>query len=306
MCHFLFLQDVLKEFLFDCQLRQLSFRTIKSYKNGNLAFLRYLENEFSCTELEDLNYKMIQQYIKFMSNKGLKESYINNQIKLMRAFFNYCMQESYINRNPMDKIHWQKEIKPLIETFSDEEVVKMVNFYGTTKYLDIRNKLIMIIFFDTGIRNQELCDLKLEDIHQTFLLIHGKGKKIRHVPITVMINKYLIKYLRVRECYIKDKIGYEKEYLFLSQKGRKLTTNTTERIVLLASKGCNVRSHIRSSPHTCRHYYAQAQLKNGCDIYTLSKLLGHTNIAITKRYLESLEDEEVLQIGNRSSPLTNM
>ena len=78
----------------------------------------------------------------------------------------------------------------------------------------------MIILFDSGIRNTELCDVQMEDIRETFIIVHGKGKKIRHIPITYSINKYLIKYLRVREEYIRDKFSYEKEYLLLSQKGR--------------------------------------------------------------------------------------
>lgn len=126
------------------------------------------------------------------------------------------------------------------------------------------------------------------------------------MPITTIINKYLIRYLRVRENYVKDKYCFETEYLFLSQKSKKLTPETVERIVRKCGEGCNVRNEIRCSPHTCRHYYAQAQLKNGCDLFTLSRLLGHSNINITKRYLQSMESEDTLILGAKTSPLMNL
>lgn len=110
----------------------------------------------------------------------------------------------------------------------------------------------------------------------------GKGKKVRHVPITAIINKQLIKYFRVRESYIKDKINFDTDYLLLSQKGKKLTKEMLEIIVRKCGEECSVRKEIRISPHTCRHYYAQTQLKNGCDLFTVSRLLGHTKIDVCK------------------------
>lgn len=302
----MYLQDVLKEFIYDCRLRKLSERTIKGYRNNNLGLFRYLESEFKTTELEEVYYQMIQSYIEFLTNKGLKEVYINGLIKCFRAFFRYCSEESYIIRNPMDKVKFQKEPIRLIHTFTNKEVVNMVSYYSGSKFLDVRNKLIMILLFDTGIRNSELCGLRMSDIQGTHINIIGKGNKQRFVPITPIINKYLIKYLRVRENYIKDKFRYETEFLFLSQKGRKLTVETIERIVLEAGENVGVNNGIRISPHTCRHYYAQAQLRNGCDLYTLSKLLGHGNINITKVYLQSMDEEGFMELAIRTSPLENL
>jgi integrase/recombinase XerD len=164
----------------------------------------------------------------------------------------------------------------------------------------------MILLFDTGMRNSELCNLNLTDVRSTYINILGKGKKERHVPITPIINKYMIKYLRVREVYIRDKVNYCTDFLLLSQKGKKLTVETIERVVLDCGDGCNVRKEIRVSPHTCRHYYAQTQLKNGCDLFTVARLLGHSKIDVTKRYLLSMQDEESLSLGAKTSPLMNL
>ena len=97
-----------------------------------------------------------------------------------------------------------------------------------------------------------------------------------------------------------------KEYLFLSFSCRKLSLEAVERIVKQATEKAKVRPEIRSSPHTCRHYYAQAQLRNGCDVYTLSRLLGHENISITKRYLQSITDNQILELALKTTPLSNI
>lgn len=298
--------DVLKEFIFDCKMRKLSDRTVKSYRNNNLALFKFIKDEYDITELEEVNHLHVKGYIQYLTDKKLSEIYINTIVRTFRAYFRYAVEEHYILKNPIDKIKKQKEPIVIINTFNDDEVKRMTQYYRGSKFLDMRNQLIMIILFDTGIRNSELCGLKLSDVRDTYINIMGKGKKVRHVPITAIINKYLVRYLRVRENYIKDKINYNKEFLFLSQKGKQLTVETIERIVLECGNNSNVRTEIRISPHTCRHYYAQTQLKNGCDLFTVSKLLGHTNINITKRYLLSMHDNDTLIMGAKTSPLMNL
>ena len=115
----------------------------------------------------------------------------------------------------------------------------------------------------------------------------------------------MIKYERIKACYLSDDILNDDNY-FLSSRNKTLTTEAIQRIVKLAGQGDNVRKEIRCSPRTCRHYYAQAQLKNGLDVYSLSRLLGHESIVITKRYLEGIKDTEVLELGVKSSPLMNL
>lgn len=298
--------DVLKEFIFDCELRRLSKKTIKGYKNNNLRFFQFLKNEYQITELEETNHVAIKAYINYLISLNRKETYVNGIIKCLRAYFAYCIKESYLLKNPMDKISFQQEPITLIETFSDVEVQKMINSYSLADFYNMRNKLILIILFDSGIRCSELCDLKLDSIQSFSIKIFGKGKKERYVPLTPTIHKYLIKYQRMRESYLQDKYQLDQDYLFLSVNCRKLTVEAVERIIKKAALDSNVRAEIRASPHTCRHYYAQTQLRNGCDVYTLSRLLGHQNITITKRYLQSIADEKVLEMALASTPLSNL
>lgn len=304
---FMLLEDALKEFLLECELRQYSQRTIKHERNSIQKMICFIGKTYGVTKLEKVKHIHLKGYVKYLTDLGRKETYVNGLIKSFRAFFKYCVNEDYIEDNPALKLAFQKEPETLIMTFTDKEVEAMVNYYKGRYFLDIRNKLIMVILFDTGMRCSELCNLKTTDIRSNVINIQeGKGKKQRFVPLTPAINKWMMKYQLARENYIKDKRGYAEEYLFLSQKGRPLTKATIERIVKACKKPCNIRNEIRCSPHTCRHYYAQKQLRNGCDMYTVSRLLGHKTVTITKRYLQSITDEDIVDLGIKTSPLMNM
>lgn len=301
------LEDTLKEFLLECELRQYSQRTIRHERNSLQKMIYFIGETYGVTQLEKVKHIHLKGYVKYLTDLGRKETYVNGLIKSFRAFFKYCTEEEYIEVNPALKLSFQKEPEILITTFTDQEVEAMVNYYKGRRFLDIRNKLIMVILFDTGIRCSELCELKVTDVRTNVINIQeGKGKKQRFVPLTPAINKWMMKYQLARQSYILDKIGYAEEYLFLSQKGKPLTKATIERIVGACKEPCGVREEIRCSPHTCRHYYAQKQLRNGCDMYTVSRLLGHKTVTITKRYLQSITDEDIVDLGTKTSPLMNM
>lgn len=300
----LILQDVIKEFIFEIKLRNYSERTIKGYKNNILKFARYMENEFEIVEIEDITHIHIKSYLNFLKENGLTEVYINTILKNLRSFYKYCFTEGYC-LNIALKVGWLRERKIIIKTFSDNEIRKMMDVYNYSSYIHARNKCIMAILIDTGIRNFELCQLKITDIRETVIYIMGKCKKERVVPISPYLKKIMIKYERIREGYLKNNILHYDNY-FLSYRNKPLTIEAVERIVRLCGEKANVNKNIRCSPHTLRHYFAQAQLRNGLDVYSLSRLLGHENVTITKRYLQGLKDKEVLELGMKSSPLMNL
>ena len=300
----MFLQDVIKEFIFEIKLRNYSERTIKGYKNNILKFARYMKNEFEIVEIEEISHVHIKSYLNFLKGNGLTEVYINTILKNLRSFYKYCFTEGYC-LNVALKVGWLRERKTIIKTFSDDEIRKMMDVYNYSSYIHARNKCIMAILIDTGIRNFELCQLKITDIRETVIYIMGKGKKERVVPISPYLKKIMIKYERIREGYLKNNIIHYDNY-FLSYRNKPLTTEAVERIVRLCGEKANVNKNIRCSPHTCKHYFAQAQLRNGLDVYSLSRLLGHENVTITKRYLQGLKDKEVLELGMKSSPLMNL
>lgn len=295
----------LQEFILDCQLRRLSPRTVKGYHNNTLNFLIYSEKHYEITEVEEIRTVHIKQYIQYLLNKKLTASYINGILKSLRAFFHFAVQEEYIYANPTDKVRMQKEPKVLIQTFSDDEVRSLLSAFDYSTYLSARNKMILAIAFDTGARNTEICQIKREDIHDNVILIHGKGNKERHVPISPYLQKVMLKYERMRDYYFDDKNIKFDNYL-LSRTGQPLTKEALEHIFNQANQKAHIRDTIRCSPHTARHYFAQACLRNGLDLYSVSRLLGHENINITKRYLQSLEDKSIVDMASKASPLLNL
>lgn len=297
-------QTALNEYLLDLKLRNCTARTIKTMRNNMTLLFNWIETEYKITEIESIKRNHIKGYLQYKQNLGLKPTYINGIIKNIKAFFNYLVREEYIDRSPSEKISLQKEEKVLIQTFSPDEVKRMIDVYSSSNFMGTRNKCIITMLFDTGIRNYELCSIKCDDIKERTILIHGKGNKQRLVPISPVLRKTMLKYEAIREYYIKER--YQSEYYFLSQKGKMLTVEAVEIVVKKCGVAAHVNEQTRCSPHTCRHTFAQMCLKNGIDIYTVSRLLGHENLSTTKRYLQSMKDDIVIDMALESSPLMKL
>lgn len=296
-----------KEYLYELDIKNYSPRTIKGYKNNNKAFLNYLKNEFEIEEVDDITSKHIKSYLMNMKKKGLKELYINSVHKCMRSFFRFMVEEGYIaeKRNPILSVKFMREPKVIIKTFNDDEIKRMINVHTKMDYLNLRNRLIIMCFVDLGIRNLELCSLTHLDIMETVIKVHGKGNKERYLYISPLLKKTMIKYERVKHEYFKDKAMIDSNY-FLSRNGKMLTVTAIEKIIKEVGQKAKVRDSIRCSPHTIRHYYAQKQLRLGLDVYSLSRLLGHESTVITTRYLQSLNDENIVELASSTSPLSNL
>ena len=298
------ISELIAEYILDCEIKKFTHKTIKGYKN-NLDYLaRFLSEKHQITEIENVKPIHLKDFFKYISDMGRKETYMNGLLKVFRAFFKYAVSEEYISSNPCEKVPWAKETMPLIRTFNDSEVKRMLAVYSEKSYMEIRNKTILYMLFDTGIRNYELCCLSLDTVTDNSISIMGKGKKERQAAQSPYLAKMLLKYMRYRSGYFEYKNIPDK--LFLSRTGQPLTVEAIERIVRIAGEKANVRSDIRCSPHTCRHYFAQCQLKNGIDVYSLSRIMGHSSILITQRYLNSMNDNDITERSVKSSPLMNL
>ncbi len=135
----------------------------------------------------------------YMKGKGRKETYINSIYKNIRSLFNYCVEEGYLSpkQNSCVSVKWMKEPKVLIQTSDDKEIKGMINAYKMTDYHEARNKLIIMMLVDTGMRNLELCNLTHNDVFETTIRIHGKGNKQRFVYISPTLKKFMVKYERI-------------------------------------------------------------------------------------------------------------
>ena len=298
------LSNVRDEFLFHCQCRNLSPKTVRNYEKQINYLIRFLNDEKSITHIQDVESTYIKAFLLAMRKLGRTPNYINDLLKAYKVFFRYAFQENYTTSLLTDKLQNVKAPKVIIRTFSDQELKKMAGYYQGYTYLDIRNKLIILTLIDTGIRLSELIGLTEDQLKYDYILIHGKGAKERVVPKSPMLGKWLIKYIAVRKSFFSYQIIPNN--LFLSRNGKPLTSTMIDHIIKEAGKACDVSKDVRVSAHTFRHTYAQFQLKSGLDIYSLSRLLGHESISITQTYLNGLRDKEVLQQAQNTSPLMNL
>lgn len=302
---FFVLNDLLKEFMFDMKIKNYSKKTIDTYKYNIGLLITYLNEEHEVDDIEDVATVHMKKFVQYQIGLGKKANYINTLIKSLRSFYNYLVAEEYVNMNIMSRIKLLKEDVEAIETFTDKEVAKMIEAYDFKTYLNARNKVIIAMFADTGIRMSELINLQCDWIYDTNLKILGKGSKWRFVPISLMLKKYMIRYERIRANYFKNK-NLEHNNYFLSRAGKSICTVQIENIVKNAGLRAGVRENIRCSPHTIRHYSIQANLRNGLDVYSCSKIAGHESIQVTKRYLQGLETENILEMAQKTSPLMNL
>lgn len=119
------------------------------------------------------------------------------------------------------------------------------------------------------------------------------------------LAKEMVKYRRTRTAYFEDKLPAD-QLVFVSKNGKKLTPEGVKKMMKQAAAAVGVRKDIRVSPHTCRHTFAHLQLKNGLDLYSLSRLMGHESISITQRYLEGIRNDEVLEKARETGVLANL
>ena len=298
------LSSVRDEFVFHCQCRKLSPRTIRNYGKQIDYLLRFLQQEHGISSIEDVSPRHLKDFLHSMLKAGRTTNYVNDLLKAFKVFFRYAFEEDYTDQLLTQKIRSVKGEKTIIRTFTEEELKQMIAYYQGHDYLTIRNKVILLMLIDTGICLSELTSLTEEQIKYDYIIIRGKGSKERVVPKSPQLSKWLIKFQAVRKSYFAFRIVPDN--LFLSKNAKPLTNTMIDRIVKDAGRGCGVSSDIRVSAHTFRHTYAQYQLKSGLDIYSLSRLLGHENISITQTYLNGMRDREILKQAQNTSPLMNL
>ena len=299
------LYELIHEFLFDCKVRELSEQTVKNYDKQLHKFFHFIKDNCDVIQFEDLKPVHVKQYISSLQEKGCKPAYINDLLKAVKCLCSYAQREGYSEDILTKRVKNVKQPKVLIHTFNSKEIKNLIKYYNGSDYISIRNKMILMVFFDTGIRAAELINMKLDQIQDTYFIIYGKGRKERVVPKNAAVGKFLYKYLHAREKYFMAR-NCEDDYVFLSKNGKRLTTEALGKFMKEAAEAVGVNPKVRVSPHTCRHSFAHQQLKNGLDLYSLSRLLGHESVSITQRYLESIEDTQILNSARKTSVLGNL
>lgn len=286
-----------------CKAENLSQKTIRNYGDLLMSFYKYVK-KYDIDNIEEVKPHDIINYMEYSLSR-YSDITAKNRYTAVKAFYNFLIKEEYISFSPVSKIKKPKVGKKIIYSFTDEEVKEILSHYDTNDFIALRNHMIMVILFSTGVRISELLTISIYDIdlNENFILITGKGNKQRMIPISNLLNKKLVTYLRRRQEYVKT-TKYNSYNLIINKDGGALTKSGINTIFrkLKASKK---KWSTRVSPHTFRHTFAKKFLMNGGNLFSLQKILGHEDISITRIYVD-LDDTDILNQNNRYNPLDNL
>ncbi|QMT19032.1 tyrosine-type recombinase/integrase [Planococcus maritimus] len=298
------LEDVLKEYYYYCEAKGFTKKTLINKRQELKQLLEYVVEKRAITELESITSFDLKAYVRMKQIKGLQPQSIVSMFKTIHAFFSWCVREEYLEVNIASKVDTPKVQKKVINAFTGKEVQDMVASFTFKNYLEARNKAIIAMLADTGLRAMEIRGLQFTNVKETTILVNGKGNKERIVFISPALKRILIKYERLRKENFLNK-NITSNY-FLSYQGAGLSHVALDSVVKEAGKRAGVTTK-KVSPHVFRHFYAVACLsEGGMDVYSLSRLLGHADVSVTQRYLHSMNDEQLLNKAIASSPLMHL
>ncbi len=254
--------------------KKYSKHTVSAYVNDLEEFNKFL-NTNSVKLNEKLNYSFVRQWIVELSENGLSTRSINRKISSLKSYFNFLIAINKLNVSPL-KLHRNLKVDPkIIIPFNEREMDKVFEIFNNNSGKLDRDFLIIEILYSTGIRRDELINLKFEDIYfeQGLIKVLGKRNKERLVPVLPNLLSKIKKYSS------NNSIN---SYLFKSKNGKKISPSTIYRIVKKYFRQISSKNKI--SPHVLRHSFATHMINNGADINSVKEILGHSSLASTQIY----------------------
>ena len=276
-------KDAFKDYL---QLeKKYSPHTVNAYLNDINFFESFNKNQFDQENIDQANYNQIRTWIVSLVDDGISNVSVNRKMQSLKAYYKFLLKIKQIEVSPLLKHKALKTPKTLQIPFSEKEVGAVLNqIQNPEGFEEIRDKLIVDLFYTTGIRRTELIHLKTANLSlsNNTLKVLGKRNKERIVPLLPIVSKQL-------ELYFNERTHLEKvidsDYFFLTKKGLKLNDSFVYRLINTYFSA--VSEKVKRSPHILRHTFATHLLNNGADLNSVKELLGHSSLASTQIYTHS-------------------
>ncbi len=281
--------------------RNYSPLTMENYTRDLNQFVAFYRDFYNQTTVhpKDITKKSIRHFAGKMNETGLKNTTISRKIAAIKSFFKFLISEEIIKKNPAAGIKSPKTEKKLPIIISAEKIAVALEKFKNDTFQDTRNRLIMELFYSTGIRLGELVDISIKDINlkKQQIRIYGKGSKERIVPfgkiVAGVMNNYQIK--RVEKF---GKINQQAP-LFLSNRGKRLSRQMIQIIVKQTLEEVSEQLHL--SPHVLRHSFATHMLDRGAELLAVKEILGHESLSTTQLYTH-LQTNQLQALYKKAHP----
>jgi len=279
--------------------KKYSPKTIIAYRGDLISFQKFNHRCFDQKKISKVTYTQIRSWIVFLVDSQISNKTINRKISSLNSYFKFLLKTGDIKINPLAQ-HKALKTKSTIQLpFSESEILnalRLENFQNS--FEGLRNYLILEMLYSTGMRRQELIDLKIQNIDYSNkrIKVLGKRNKERYIPLIDSTIELLHEYTEFRNAKKNIKTN---NFLFLTSKGKKIYDNLVYRITKKYFSEFSTK--LKKSPHILRHSFATHLLNNGADLNSVKDLLGHTSLAATQVYTNRSIDE-IKKVFKKSHP----
>ncbi len=285
------LQEAVTTFTADCKARNLSDKTLTL----NTIILKGFADCLGKTALADITSNDIRMFLVAKAS-ATSAATAARYYDTLKRFFAFLHDEGFISADPMAGLKKPRFATPVIQPLSQEQVEAMLAACNVKTFAGMRDRLALLILIDCGLRASELCDLELSDVdieNQQFLVRHGKGDRSRRVPFGGVV-------LTALRHYLARRAEVTTPALMVNVYGEPVNRYRLRAIVLNAARRAGIE-HPHMGPHLLRHSCAVSYLRNGGDVFSLQKVLGHRTLTMTRRYSE-LADTDIQDKHRLFSP----
>ncbi|MBF4519230.1 tyrosine-type recombinase/integrase [Flavobacterium sp. ANB] len=262
--------------------KKYSSHTVNAYLNDISFFEEFNKAHFDQENIEAVNYSQIRSWIVSLVDQDISNVSVNRKMASLKSFYKFLLKTKQIEISPMLKHKALKTPKIIQIPFSEKELTDLIQqIEEPVGFEEVRDKLIVEMFYTTGMRRAELIHLMLRnvDLSSNVIKVLGKRNKERIIPVLPIIVEQLRLYLNERAS-VENIV--DTDFFFISKKGLKLSESFVYR--LINSYFSKVSEKVKKSPHVLRHTFATHLLNNGADLNSVKELLGHSSLASTQVY----------------------
>lgn len=296
------ISEAIVDFLIEQRVRGNSTATFKFYEICLTNFQKFMND----CELEEINLTRCKMYYLHLAEGNMNSVSVQTYIRGLRAFLKYLYDNEFIELDICARFRLPKCTRNVIDVLSDEEVGRVFDVLSGEELLSLRNRLIISLMLDSGLRRHEVVLLTLGDVHleDNYLIVSGKGAKQRFVPFGAATAATLKEYIE-KVFQNRKKIDFRTSLIIkVSDLGdfEGITDTTLKQLFRALKKRTGIK---RLKAHLLRHTFATRYLENGGNIYALQAILGHTSLEMVKKYLH-LANNRIRADFPKFSPLDNI